>query len=55
MHTPLTSLRERIVTQVRGMTRASGGLTLDIASPPGDPGLFGRTPSAGRSTPISRR
>ncbi|WP_347315965.1 oxygenase MpaB family protein, partial [Ralstonia pseudosolanacearum] len=41
MHTPLTSLRERIVTQVRGMTRASGGLTLDIASPPGDPGLFG--------------
>lgn len=23
------------------MTRASGGLTLDIASPPGDPGLFG--------------
>ncbi|CBJ40928.1 conserved hypothethical protein (plasmid) [Ralstonia solanacearum CMR15] len=41
MHTPLASLRERIVTQVRGMTRASGGLVLDIASPPGDPGLFG--------------
>ncbi|MBT1540089.1 DUF2236 domain-containing protein [Ralstonia solanacearum] len=41
MHTPLASLRERIVGQVRGMTRATGSLTLDIASPPGDPGLFG--------------
>jgi uncharacterized protein (DUF2236 family) len=37
----LSPLRNRIATQIRGFTRASGGLTLDIASPPGDPGLFG--------------
>jgi len=41
MHSPLATLRERIANQVRGLTRASGGLSLDIASPPGDPGLFG--------------
>lgn len=37
----LSPLRNRIATHIRGFTRASGGLTLDIASPPGDPGLFG--------------
>ena len=41
MPSPLATLRERIANQVRGLTRASGGLSLDIASPPGDPGLFG--------------
>ena len=41
MFSPLAPLRERIANQVRGLTRASGGLSLDIASPPGDPGLFG--------------
>ncbi|NOZ18481.1 MAG: DUF2236 domain-containing protein, partial [Betaproteobacteria bacterium] len=41
MPSPLATLRERIANQVRGLTRATGGLTLDIASPPGDPGLFG--------------
>jgi uncharacterized protein (DUF2236 family) len=38
---PFTALRERIANQVRGLTRATGGLSLDIGSPPGDPGLFG--------------
>ena len=41
MPSPLATLRERIANQVRGLTRATGGLTLDIASPPGDHGLFG--------------
>ena len=41
MPSPLAILRERIANQVRGLTRASGGLSLDLASPPGDPGLFG--------------
>jgi len=41
MPSPLATVRERIANQVRGLTRASGGLSLDIASPPGDPGLFG--------------
>ncbi|RSW87487.1 histidine kinase, partial [Klebsiella aerogenes] len=41
MPSPLVAIRERIANQVRGLTRATGSLTLDIASPPGDPGLFG--------------
>ncbi|CAJ0852264.1 hypothetical protein R20233_00022 [Ralstonia sp. LMG 32965] len=41
MPSPLDAIRERIANQVRGLTRATGSLTLDIASPPGDPGLFG--------------
>jgi uncharacterized protein (DUF2236 family) len=41
MFSPLETLRERIANQVRGLTRAAGGVSLDIDSPPGDPGLFG--------------
>ena len=41
MPSPLAALRNRIANQVRGLTRATGGLSLDIDSPPGDPGLFG--------------
>jgi len=41
MPSPLVAIRERIANKVRGLTRATGSLTLDIASPPGDPGLFG--------------
>ncbi|ANH76142.1 sensory transduction kinase domain protein [Ralstonia insidiosa] len=55
MPSPLATLRERIANQVRGLTRATGGLTLDIASPPATPVCSAPMPSAGKSMPTSPR